>query len=166
VSRRHGILVAFDRPRVYALDSRWRKPKYEDRRRGFGGGGLKLGFGGTILLLVLSVIFGRDFLSLVGGSPTGSSEPAFPSAARVETADRNLQFLSFVLDDAQRTWHALLPSYRDATLVLFTGVVHSACGSAQSATGPFYCPADEKVYLDTSFFEELDARFGAPGDFA
>jgi hypothetical protein len=138
----------------------------EDRRRGFGGGGLKLGFGGTILLLILSLIFGRDFLSLVGESSTGSSEPPYSPSTRSETADRNLQFLSFVLDDAQSTWHALLPSYRDAKLVLFNGVVHSACGSAQSATGPFYCPADEKVYLDTSFFAELDERFGAPGDFA
>ena len=136
-------------------------------RRGFSGGGLKLGFGGTILLLILSLIFGRDFLSLVGESPTGSSEAPYSSSTdRAETADRNLQFLSFVLDDAQSTWHALLPSYRDAKLVLFTGVVHSACGSAQSATGPFYCPADEKLYLDTSFFAELNERFGAPGDFA
>jgi predicted metalloprotease len=139
----------------------------EDRRRGFGGGGMKLGLGGTLLLLVLSLIFGGDFLSLVSESPTGSYESSYPSDSdRAITPDQNVQFLSFVLDDAQSTWHALLPSYRDAKLVLFTGIVNSACGSAQSATGPFYCPGDEKVYLDTSFFEELDQRFGAPGDFA
>jgi predicted metalloprotease len=135
-------------------------------RRGFGGGGMKLGLGGTLVLLVLSVIFGRDFFSLVGGSPAGSDEGTYSSADRQTGDDRDLQFVSFVLDDAQRTWHALLPSYRDARLVLFTDYVQSACGSAQSASGPFYCPADEKVYLDTSFFAELNQRFGAPGDFA
>ena len=138
----------------------------EDRRGGFGGGGLKMGLGGTLVLLVLSVIFGQDFLSLVGGSPAGTDTGSYSSAERDAGADRNLQFVSFVLDDAQRTWRAVLPSYRDAKLVLFTDYVQSACGSAQSATGPFYCPSDEKVYLDTSFFEELDQRFGAPGDFA
>jgi predicted metalloprotease len=141
----------------------------EDRRGGFGGfggGGLKLGLGGTLVLFVLSLIFGQDFLSLVGGSPAGTNSDTYSSADRGAGADRNLQFVSFVLDDAQKTWHALLPSYRDAKLVLFTDYVQSACGTAQSASGPFYCPADEKVYLDTSFFEELDQRFGAPGDFA
>lgn len=139
----------------------------EDRRGGFGGGGLKLGLGGTLVLFVLSLVFGRDFFSLVGGSPAGSTDSGYSTSAdRGEGADRNVQFVSFVLDDAQRTWRTLLPSYRDAKLVLFTGSVQSACGSAQSASGPFYCPSDEKVYLDTSFFEELDQRFGAPGDFA
>ena len=140
----------------------------EDRRGGGfgGGGGLKLGLGGTLVLLVLSLIFGRDFLSLVGDSSSVPADSSYPTAERSATDDRHLQFMSFVLDDAQATWHKILPQYRDAKLVLFTDVVRSACGSAQSATGPFYCPADEKVYLDTAFFEELDRRFGAPGDFA
>jgi uncharacterized protein len=75
-----------------------------------------------------------------------------------------------VLDDAQQTWSRLLPAtgvnYRDAKLVLFRDYVESACGFAESATGPFYCPADEKAYIDLSFFDELQQRFGAPGDFA
>jgi predicted metalloprotease len=71
-----------------------------------------------------------------------------------------------VLDDAQAAWTRLLPGYRDAKLVLFREVVASGCGNAQSAMGPFYCPADEKVYLDLGFFDELSRRFGAPGDFA
>jgi predicted metalloprotease len=79
-------------------------------------------------------------------------------------------FVSFVLDDTQRTWMQMFQqrgrSYRHAKLVLFRDAVDSACGMAQSATGPFYCPDDEKVYIDLSFYDELKRRFGAPGDFA
>jgi predicted metalloprotease len=78
--------------------------------------------------------------------------------------------VSFVLDDAQNTWRKILPTagaqYRDAKLVLFRDAVTSGCGNAQSATGPFYCPADQKVYIDLGFYDELKQRFGAPGDFA
>jgi hypothetical protein len=78
-----------------------------------------------------------------------------------------VQFVSFVLDDAQATWQKLLgPRYRQTNLVLFREGVRTACGTAPSAVGPFYCPADEKVYIDLSFFEDLRSRFGAPGDFA
>src|SRR5256885_8468258 len=81
-----------------------------------------------------------------------------------------VRFVSFVLDDAQRTWEQLLAGkgvqYRHAKLVLFRDATQSGCGFAQSATGPFYCPEDEKVYIDLSFYEELKQRFGAPGDFA
>jgi predicted metalloprotease len=138
----------------------------EDRRGGgFGGGGMKLGLGGTLVLLVLSLIFGRDFFSLV--SPGAYQDTPYSSSADRDAGETTaVQFVSFVLDDAQQTWHRLLPQYRDAKLVLFRDAVQSACGFAQSASGPFYCPADEKVYLDLSFFEELKQRFGAPGDFA
>ena len=139
----------------------------EDRRGGgLGGGRMRVGLGGMLVLLVLSVIFGRDFLSLVAVNPGGSDDGYSSSAGRSAGNEPVLQFISFVLDDAQETWHGLLPQYQDAKLVLFSGAVQSACGIGQSATGPFYCPADAKVYLDTSFFEELDRRFGAPGDFA
>jgi hypothetical protein len=81
-----------------------------------------------------------------------------------------VQFLSFVLDDAQHTWQGHFArtgeSYRDARLVLFRGAVRSGCGSADSAMGPFYCPADGSVYIDLDFYDELRRRFGAPGDFA
>jgi predicted metalloprotease len=153
----------------------------EDRRDssgggfGFGGGGgfggIHLGLGGTLLLLVLSLVFRTNLLSLFSG---GAPEPS-----RTATADRSrdaaegpaVQFVSFVLDDAQTTWDQILPQqtgrpYRHAKLVLFRDVIDSACGTAESATGPFYCPLDEKVYLDLSFFEELKDRFGAPGEFA
>jgi predicted metalloprotease len=81
--------------------------------------------------------------------------------------ERLIQFVSFVLDDAQNTWTQTLgPQYQRARLVLFTDVVESACGMAQSATGPFYCPMDQKVYIDLGFYRELQSRFGAPGEFA
>ena len=152
----------------------------EDRRGdgggggGFNFGGAGLGLGGTIVLLILSVIFGRDFLGLFsGGGPATVSTRSAPSGRVVESSQekRAVQFVSFVLDDAQKVWGEVLPrqegrSYRHAKLVLFRDVVQSACGMAESATGPFYCPGDEKVYLDLGFFDELRERFGAPGEFA
>ncbi|MEO7651996.1 MAG: neutral zinc metallopeptidase [Bryobacteraceae bacterium] len=151
----------------------------EDRRGEGGGGGVRfggiggpnLGIGGTLLLVVLSFVFKTDLLSLFtgGGAAPVRSQPA--SEVRQDPReDRQVQFVSFVLDDAQRTWDRIAPqsgfSYRHAKLVLFRNVNQSACGMAESATGPFYCPADEKVYIDLSFFDELRQRFGAPGEFA
>src|SRR4029450_564578 len=85
--------------------------------------------------------------------------------------EERIQFVSFVLDDAQQTWARLLPKvdgqqYRDAKLAVFRDAVSTGCGDAPAAVGPFYCPVDQKVYLDLSFFDELARRFGAPGDFA
>jgi predicted metalloprotease len=146
----------------------------EDRRGGgfggFGGlslGGGRIGLGGLILLLLLSFVFKRNFLSLVStdAGPTVASRPVDDPREEPE-----VRFVSFVLDDTQRTWEQLLPrrgvEYRHAKLVLFRDATQSGCGYAQSATGPFYCPADEKVYIDLGFYDELKQRFGAPGEFA
>jgi len=152
----------------------------EDRRgssggMGFGGGGLRLGLGGFILLAVLSIIFKTDFFSLLGGGGGGVASVGQPSSTQNRPLNdpreqREVQFVSFVLDDAQNTWKQVLPKcgaqYRDAKLVLFRDVINSGCGVAQSATGPFYCPADQKVYIDLGFYDELKQRFGAGGDFA
>lgn len=96
-----------------------------------------------------------------------------PQVARVGAdgaapeSDPAVEFVGFVLDDVQATWQAMLGErYRPADLVLFSGATRTACGFGSSATGPFYCPLDERVYLDLSFFDELARRFGAPGDFA
>ncbi len=146
----------------------------EDRRgeggARFGGGGMKLGLGlgGFILLAVLSLIFKRDFFALLdtGGTtvPQGESRPADPAE------QKKVQFVSFVLDDVQRTWEKQFQAsgrqYSHAKLVLFRESTRSGCGYAESQRGPFYCSEDQKVYIDLGFFEELKNRFGAPGDFA
>jgi predicted metalloprotease len=153
-------------------------PDVEDRRGqgggfGFGGlGGRGLGLGGTLILLALSFIFRQNLFDVFSGTtaaPTGTR--SYSDASRDSGEDREAQFVSFVLDDVQRTWDQELPRvagtpYRHAKLVLFRDYTQSACGAAQSATGPFYCPADEKVYIDLGFFDELSQRFGAPGEFA
>ena len=143
----------------------------EDRRQGGGGfRGVHLGVGGTILLLLLSIIFHRDFLSLFSGSQETGSVQSQPANSQNPAEQKQVEFVSFVLDDTQKTWDRLLPQqgipYRHAKLVLFRDVTDSACGLAQSATGPFYCPADEKVYIDLGFYDELKNRFGASGEFA
>ena len=140
----------------------------EDVRGGGGGGGFgggRIGLGGLLIAGILSLIFGRDFISpLLSGGGAPAREV---SQERARTEDVGVQFVSFVLDDTQETWHKLLgPRYQDAKLVVFRDAVRSGCGAAGAETGPFYCPADQKVYLDLSFFDELDQRFGAPGDFA
>ena len=142
----------------------------EDRRGDgptLGGFGPHLGIGGFIVVAILSLLFHRNFFALFSNTDSsGYSEPA----RTPDPNDKQVQFVSFVLDDVQHTWETLLPvqgvQYRHARLVLFRDEVQSACGLAESATGPFYCPGDEKVYLDLGFFRELSTRFGAPGEFA
>ena len=154
------------------------KANVEDRRGARGGGGFGragMGLGGTAVLLILSLVFGRDFVSGSGGAPGGTvTATANGEAAPVdETPEERerVEFVTFVLNDAQATWTRLLPAsggpqYQDARLVLFRDAVESGCGSAQSAMGPFYCPLDQKMYIDLSFYDELRTRFGAAGDFA
>lgn len=149
----------------------------EDRRDEGGGGfqfgGLHMGIGGTLILLILSFLFRTNIFALLGGwGDSGSATTmSHPDPARDQSEKPLVQFVSFVLDDAQNTWAKVLPEetgspYRHAKLVLFRDSTRSACGGAQSATGPFYCPGDEKVYIDLGFFDELNRRFGAPGEFA
>ena len=142
-------------------------------RRGMGpariGGGL--GIGGIVLVLVVSYFTGINPLILLnmlsgGQSMPESSAPSEPTPT--ESPDDQLgKFASIVLADTETTWNQLLgPRYEDPRLVLFTGAVRSACGTTSSAVGPFYCPVDQKVYLDLSFFNEMAKRLGAPGEFA
>jgi predicted metalloprotease len=102
-----------------------------------------------------------------GGAPAGYEQPRGPASP--QEAERE-KFVSLVLGDTEETWKTIFQQsgkqYEEPTLVLFSGAVDSACGSAQAATGPFYCPGDRKLYVDLSFFDELEQRFGAPGDFA
>jgi uncharacterized protein len=152
----------------------------EDRRDDSGGGGggfqfggIHLGIGGTILLLILSYFFRTNLFALLGGggADTAPTTVSQPNPARDEAEKPLVLFISFVLDDTQKEWTELLPQqtgtqYRHAKLVLFRDYWQSGCGGAESATGPFYCPQDEKVYIDLGFFDELKRRFGAPGEFA
>ncbi|HEX2917407.1 MAG TPA: neutral zinc metallopeptidase [Edaphobacter sp.] len=145
----------------------------EDRRGssggGFGGGGI--GIIGFIFLVIISLITGRNYIGsyLAGGGhvATTNSRPAASSPAE----ERSAQLVSYVLDDVQHEWETLLPeqankSYRHAKLVLFRDYTRSGCGTAQSQTGPFYCPEDEKVYIDLSFWDELRRIGGSTADFA
>jgi predicted metalloprotease len=152
----------------------------EDRRDDSGGGGgggfqfggMHIGIGGAIVLLILSFVFKTNLFALLGGG-TGEPGPAVsrPSPAQDAAEKPLVQFVSFVLDDTQNTWTTLLPQqtgtqYRHAKLVLFRDYTQSGCGGAKSATGPFYCPEDERVYIDLGFFDELNRRFGVHGQFA
>jgi predicted metalloprotease len=146
----------------------------EDRRNESGGGGFQIGgrhigLGGFLILLVLSLVFHRNFLALLGPTSGGTvARPADPARDAAEQHEKDL--VSFVLDDTQKTWTQIFASrnlqYRHAKLVLFRDQIDSACGMAESATGPFYCPEDERVYIDLGFYDELKQRFGAPGEFA
>ena len=149
----------------------------EDRRDesggggGFGFGGFHLGIGGILIVGILSLIFHQNLFTLFSGGSVAPSAQSQPNRALDEQEQPEVEFVKFVLNDVQQTWTKMLPSetnvsYRHAKLLLFRGAYPSACGTAQSAIGPFYCPGDEKVYLDLGFFNELKQRFGAPGEFA
>jgi len=149
----------------------------EDRRGDSGGGGIggiHLGIGGTIIVLVLSLLFHRNLFTLLGDSggttTTASGDAPAPPTNESPAEHKEVQFVSFVLDDAQQTWAKILPQegvqWHDAKLVLFRDGVQSGCGQAETAMGPFYCPLDQKVYIDLGFYDELRDRFGAPGEFA
>jgi predicted metalloprotease len=132
----------------------------DQRGRGFGGGGM-LTKGG------LGLILGKNPLTLL--EQTGVTTGDNTTEQQVQLTpqqEEQKQFVATVLADTEDVWNKLLPNYAEPTLVLFSNQVESACGMASSASGPFYCPPDEKVYIDLSFYDELQSRFQAPGDFA
>lgn len=147
-------------------------------RRGMGGGlgGRRMVGGGigVLIAVVVAMLFGIDprvVLGLLGATQTITAPaPVAVEGKRGTPADEMGRFVSGVLADTEKTWHGIFSAggqqYRDATLVLFEGATPTACGTGQSAMGPFYCPLDQKVYIDLGFFGELRSRFGAPGDFA
>jgi uncharacterized protein len=139
----------------------------------FGGGGI--GIVGFLVLLVISLVTGRNFLSaFLSGNSGVQTQQAGPRQAGPVNAspaeDRSAHLVSFVLDDAQKTWTGIFSAegkqYRHAKLVLYRGSTHSGCGNAQAQTGPFYCPQDEKVYIDLGFWDELRRLGGDSADFA
>ena len=140
------------------------------RRRSGGGGGVGLSPQILILLFRFASRWGWGGIALaavaVGGfyliSSSGSLSPSGP----IDDNDPKVNFVSFVLDDVQDFWGQRLQGYDRAKLILFRGSIGTACGYGQSATGPFYCPGDQQVYIDLSFYDQLARNFGAPGDFA
>ncbi|MGD9173316.1 MAG: neutral zinc metallopeptidase [Desulfobacterales bacterium] len=151
--------------------SRRRSTNVEDRRRvrvsrKAAGGGI-----GIVVIALIAMYFGVDpsiFISQIGPTSSVSTQQ---TTRQISAAENELaEFVSVVLADTEDTWNALFSqmgkTYREPQLVLFSGAVQSACGFAQAAMGPFYCPADQKVYIDLSFYQDLKNRHGAPGDFA
>ncbi|KQO82245.1 neutral zinc metallopeptidase [Rhizobium sp. Leaf262] len=158
----------------------------EDRRgmsAGGGGGGFRLptgggrgggiGIGGLVVILLISWALGINPLTLLSGgdvSMDGGSQQTTGTRPQGQSSDETTAFVRTVLAETEDTWGKIFAAsnetYEKPTLVLFAGQVRSGCGTASSASGPFYCPQDRKVYLDTNFFRELDQRFGASGDFA
>ena len=141
----------------------------EDRRGRGGARAGGMGIVGVLAVLAVGYFFGIDISPIVGALDQGgqSSEPRELTAEEQQMG----QFVSVVLADNEDVWNRVLPEqanvdYRDPSLVMFSGVVNSACGTAQSAMGPFYCPNDQKIYLDTDFFRTMSQRMGAGGDFA
>jgi predicted metalloprotease len=150
-----------------------RSDNVEDRRGGGGiGGPVAVGGGiGTIVVALLVALLGGDPRAVLEQGNQGTYTPNQPSAQQPPQNDQAAQFVSVVLADTEDTWNRIFREqvgqpYQEPQLVMFSGAVKSACGMAQSASGPFYCPADQKVYIDLNFFRELKTKHQAPGDFA
>ena len=148
-----------------------RSDNIEDRRGMPVGRGAAVGGGiGTVVLVLLAMYFGIDPSVILQGTEPGDSRPA-PSVQQRSAGDDQLRdFVSVILADTEDTWRDLFRQmgreYQVPRLVLFSGAVQSACGFAEAAVGPFYCPGDRKLYIDLSFYRDLRNKLGAPGDFA
>lgn len=153
---------------------RWRGERQSSNiedRRGMGAGKMAVGGGlGTIVIMILALLFGFNPQQLLEQLPASQPAPQTSSRPQNPQQDELKQFVSVVLAKSEDVWTEVFrqngSQYREPTLVLFTDQVRSACGMAGAAVGPFYCPADEKVYIDLSFYEQLRREFNAPGDFA
>ena len=148
-----------------------RSTRVEDRRGqgGFGGGGMRMGLPigggfGLIAVLVIAALLGINPLTILGGGGAPATSEAPPAN------DTGSDFVRAILGSTEETWGALFSAsgqrYQEPSMVLFSGMTQSGCGTGQSAMGPFYCPLDQTVYIDLSFYNDLTNRLGAPGDFA
>lgn len=137
--------------------------------RGSGGGKFALGGGVGIIVVILGLLFGKDLTGLVNQLPIATEQTEIKRGSS-ENDDPQKKFVTGVLKSTEQVWteqfEAMGQQYQFPTLRLFENSIQTACGGASSAVGPFYCPADQKVYIDLSFYDELKNRFGASGDFA
>lgn len=156
---------------------RWKRARRSDNvvdargsGRGMPIGGKGLSLGGIAVVVVVGLLLGQDPLQILGQLAGQATQSHSPSPPRGAEPDEQSEFVRAILGDTEDTWREIFQGaqrqYQDPTLVLFSGGVNSACGFANSAVGPFYCPGDRRVYIDLAFFRELDQRFGAAGDFA
>ena len=153
---------------------RWRGERQSaniEDRRGLSGGKIAVGGGlGTLVIILIALLFGADPRQLLQQVPDNQPGQVQTSRPQNPQEEELKQFVAVVLGKTEDVWHDIFRQngreYREPTLVLFTDQVRSACGLTGAAVGPFYCPGDEKVYIDLSFYEELRQRFNAPGDFA
>ncbi|MBT9611720.1 MAG: zinc metallopeptidase [Burkholderiales bacterium] len=147
-----------------------RSDNVEDQRSAGSGRGLAGGGIGVVVIAVIAMLLGVDPSAVLNQMAPAEPPPSTSTSGGQPVRDELSEFVSVVLADTEDTWQGLFKQlggiYREPKLVLFSHQVRSACGFAQAATGPFYCPADQKVYLDLVFFRELKTRFQAPGDFA
>jgi predicted metalloprotease len=157
-----------------------RSSNVEDRRGtgggggGGGGGGMKLGLGGIAIIVVIGLLLGKNPMEMLGlvadlQQQPGSAQPSgVPQSAPID--DEASEFVASILGETEDVWSGIFraagETYPPPRLVLFTGSVQSACGGATAAVGPFYCPADQKVYIDLSFFKQMEQRLGGGGEFA
>ncbi|MCZ4304489.1 zinc metallopeptidase [Zoogloeaceae bacterium G21618-S1] len=157
------------------FDNERQSDNVEDRRGAGGGrGGMRMGRGkigvGTIVLALVAMYFGVDPSVVLNSGLTGGGVSVEAPAGAPPANDAEARFVSMVLADTEATWQAIFQQgggrYVEPKLVLFTGATRTACGMGQAAMGPFYCPGDQKVYIDLAFYDELRTRFRAPGDFA
>ena len=158
---------------------RWKRGRRSDNvvdARGSGsrmGGGKGLTLGGVAIVVIVGLLSGQDPMQILGqlaGQAMQGGSVSAPQRSTPTANDEQSEFVRAVLGDTEDTWREIFQGanrqYKDPTLVLFRGGVNSACGFANSAVGPFYCPGDQRVYIDLAFFRELEQRFGAAGDFA
>lgn len=158
---------------------RWKRGRRSDNvvdARGSGsrmGGGKGLTLGGVAIVVIVGLLSGQDPMQILGqlaGQAMQGGSVSAPQRSTPAANDEQSEFVRAVLGDTEDTWREIFQGanrqYKDPTLVLFRGGVNSACGFANTAVGPFYCPGDQRVYIDLAFFRELEQRFGAAGDFA